>query len=219
MPRWQQPKDGLDMGGRRRVWLLVLLPRKPNMLVASRVRRDARMVEDHRQRLERLANRAASVSLGRKCRDELHDIGGGDPVHVPAAEQTADPRDFQPVADFRVLGQVEPGRSPAPRRLCDRRRADRPAGDQAEIRNPQRSQLAIDVALPSKRLRLCPERAPVSDGGLASAKPVLDAVALAAILRRPRPDPDASHAFGPPYRRLTTLALPGGLDRRGRCCT
>jgi hypothetical protein len=53
----EQPEDGLDVLGCRRVELLLLLVRQTDAAVTSRVRFDTGLVEDGRGVLDRLADR------------------------------------------------------------------------------------------------------------------------------------------------------------------
>ena len=74
MLRRDQPVDGLDVLGGRRVDLLGLLARQLDRAVAGRVRRDAGVVEHHRAGAERLADRLAGDPVGVQLRDHVGEV-------------------------------------------------------------------------------------------------------------------------------------------------
>src|SRR3954470_10324124 len=74
MLRGNQPVDALDVIRARRVWFLGLLSRKFHYdAIAGRVWRDPSVIENHRERRQRLADRLARESLPGEGRDEAGD--------------------------------------------------------------------------------------------------------------------------------------------------
>jgi hypothetical protein len=120
--RRNEPMDGEDMLGRRRVDLVPQLVRQLDGLVADRVRDDSREVEHHRERDERLADRLArKLSLG-QLPGELGDVGGSDLVDTARAEPGEDATEVHPIRGGRAFGDID-ARAPPP--LCHLRHGRR----------------------------------------------------------------------------------------------
>jgi hypothetical protein len=93
------------------------------VFVATGIRGDeAGVVEHHRERLQRLAERAARVALPGERRHELGDVARRELVDAAGAEQPTYPLDLERVPGLRVLGKVDAARLPPLGRLRDRRR-------------------------------------------------------------------------------------------------
>lgn len=192
------------MRGRGRDDLRLFLPRQPHPhLVACRVRRHPLMVEDHRQREQALANSLARLPSCGERRDEVDDLCRRYRVDAPIAKQRQEHPHGAAMLQPGVLGDVDPALLPAARGLAQRRCPNRIGG--VERRDALRGELGGNPSSTNSRLTFGLERPAVADPRLAPAEPVLHPVALAAVLRRPRPDPDASHER--PHRGLRLLRL------------
>jgi hypothetical protein len=151
--------------------------------VARRVRGDARVVQDHRERGHALPDRLASHLLADEVGDEVGHVGGRDGVDRSVAEERQDPADRGAVLDDRVRPCVEAALLPSLRRV-----AKKPCGagfcERSEIRYAPRGEFTENPRLPLRRLSLAFERAAVLLFRLAASEPVTDAVAAAATTCR-----------------------------------
>src|SRR5206468_4143837 len=124
--------------------------------------------------------------------DEVRNVRGRDRVDAPITEQRQEHPHGAAMLQSRVLGNVDAALLPSLRRLAQRRGGGGLARS-AEHRYALTRKLAGDPASADGRFALRGERAAVADPCLSSTESILDAIALAAVLRRTSPDPDASH--------------------------
>jgi hypothetical protein len=104
--------DGGDVIGSRRVDLLRLLSRHPvDDAIAGRIRTDARMVEDHRDRLDCLLDRSGLLVLRDEVGHKLRDVARGDLIDAPS-----------PAAEARASATWTAGPAWTPRRRSGTRR-------------------------------------------------------------------------------------------------
>jgi hypothetical protein len=78
------------------------------------------VLEEHRERLEVLSDRAAGVVLGERGH-EAGNVGGGEFADTTAAEDAADSRKLEAVPGLRRLRDVDAARQPPLASFGDRR--------------------------------------------------------------------------------------------------
>ena len=192
----------------RRDDLQPLLPRQPHLdLVAGRVRRDALVVEDHREREQALPDRLARLAVCGEASNEIGDVGRCERVDAPVSEHRQEHAHGASMLQPSVLGDVDATLLPALGSLTEGPGCRRFVG-QSELRDALRGELAGDPAGANRRLALRRERAAVANPRLPPAQPVLDPVALRAAPRLASPDPDAGHERSGCLRRRADSVVP-----------
>jgi hypothetical protein len=215
--RGNPPEDDLDVGGAWRVDLFWLFARKLDR--ARRVVGDAVVVEHHRARIEGFANRLPRDSLRVQLRDDVDEVLRREAVEATATDQRQN-FELDPVLVTGRLGNVDAGRLPLLRGLCERGRHRLVP---AQIGNSLRGELAGEPALSLERLASHLKAARVSRRRLAAAEPVFDSEAALAGPRRAGDDPGRRHVRPPlsraaseAGRRASAPRAPSGRRRRSR---
>jgi hypothetical protein len=151
------------------------------------------VVERHRAGAERLANRLASDALAVQGGDDVGEVVPGERVDPAAADQRQQLVELDAVLQPSRVGDVDAGGLPAFRRF-GKGGGRRLLGVQlGQVGNALIDKLARDVVAANLRELHPLERAAVADLRLASAQPVANAEALAAVLGDVGSDPGASH--------------------------
>jgi hypothetical protein len=191
----EETHDSFHVLGARRAQLAPLFAWKLHRQPIPRgVRRDAAVVEQHRQHGDGLADRLllepGRVELG----DEIGDGLRIQPVYglIPKLGKNAAER--HPVGLERAGGDVDTRRLPALGELPNCRGA---LTGETQVRSSQRRELAGDPVPADRRLTLCPEAAPVAGRALTAANAVLTAVPLLAGARNAGCDPATRHRLSP----------------------
>jgi hypothetical protein len=203
MPRRQQPIDGLDVIGARRLGLANLAAGKTDtQLVADRIRFDPSEVEDAGEMRDRLADRLALVAGGVQSRDRISDLPRREGVdRTLRLERAGDQVERRADVHPRRLGDVDPGCAIRLRGILERRCSDRLAVERRQIGDAHRGELAVEPAASLDRLGARAETAPIALRALAPAEAVANEIALSAASRHAGDNPATRHD-SPPHGRV-----------------